>query len=56
MEIENQKFYLTKHGLGKLNKEYEDLKKIRMAKTKEEADDEGDEDSTDNEEEGEKKE
>lgn len=37
MEIENQKFYLTKHGLEELKKEYEDLRKIRMAKTKEEA-------------------
>jgi len=37
MDTENEKFYLTKHGLGELNKEYEDLKKIRMAKTREEA-------------------
>lgn len=36
-EAENQKFYLTKEGLKKLKKEYEDLKKIRMAKTKGEA-------------------
>jgi len=37
MDTENQKFYLTKHGLEELAKEYEDLKKIRMAKTKGEA-------------------
>jgi len=37
MKAENQKFYLTKEGLKELKKEYEDLKKIRMAKTKGEA-------------------
>ncbi len=37
MDTENRKFYLTKHGLEELKKEYEDLKKIRMAKTKGEA-------------------
>jgi transcription elongation factor GreA len=37
METEDQKFYLTKHGMDELRKEYEDLKKIRMAKTKGEA-------------------
>ncbi|MBD3208066.1 MAG: transcription elongation factor GreA [Candidatus Nealsonbacteria bacterium] len=30
----SQKFYLTKKGLEKTKKEYENLKKIRMAKTK----------------------
>ncbi len=29
-----QKFYLTKEGLKRLKKEYEDLKKLRLAKTK----------------------
>ena len=29
-----EKFHLTKQGLEKLKKEYEDLKKIRLAKTK----------------------
>ena len=29
-----EKFYLTKQGLGKLEKEYQDLKKARLAKTK----------------------
>lgn len=29
-----EKFYLTKQGLKKLKKEYEDLKKIRLAKTR----------------------
>jgi len=37
MEIENQKFYLTKEGLKEIEKEYETLKKIRHAKTNEEA-------------------
>lgn len=37
METESQKFYLTKEGLKELKKEYEDLKKIRIAKTKDEA-------------------
>ena len=37
METENQKFYLTKDGLEEIKSEYETLKKIRMAKTKEEA-------------------
>jgi transcription elongation factor GreA len=37
METDEQKFYLTKHGLDELKKEYDDLKKIRMAKTKGEA-------------------
>jgi len=37
MDTDNEKFYLTKHGLEELNKEYEDLKKIRMTKTKGEA-------------------
>jgi len=30
----NEKYYLTKQGLKRIKKEYEDLKKIRMAKTK----------------------
>jgi len=30
----SEKYYLTKQGLKRLKKEYEDLKKIRMAKTK----------------------
>jgi transcription elongation factor GreA len=29
-----EKFHLTKKGLEKLKKEYQDLKKIRLAKTK----------------------
>ncbi len=29
-----EKYYLTKQGLKKIKKEYEDLKRIRMAKTK----------------------
>jgi len=37
METENQKFYLTRGGLEGIKNEYEALKKIRMAKTKEEA-------------------
>lgn len=37
METDNQKFYLTKHGLEELSKECEALKKIRMAKTRGEA-------------------
>ena len=37
MKTENQKFYLTREGLKELKKEYENLKKIRMAKTKGEA-------------------
>lgn len=37
METENQKFYLTREGLEEIKSEYETLKKIRMAKTKEEA-------------------
>jgi transcription elongation factor GreA len=34
---EIQKFYLTKEGLGKIKKEYEDLKRLRLAKTTGEA-------------------
>jgi len=34
--LEKKKFYLTKKGLAKLKKEYNLLKKIRLAKTKEE--------------------
>ena len=34
MEKEEQKFYLTEEGLEELQKEYEDLKKIRRAKIK----------------------
>jgi len=30
---EEKKFYLTKEGLEKIKKEYEDLKRLRMAKT-----------------------
>jgi transcription elongation factor GreA len=30
----SEKYYLTKQGLKRIKKEYEDLKKIRMAKTK----------------------
>jgi len=31
---EEKKFYLTKEGLDKLNKEYESLKELKLAKTK----------------------
>ena len=31
---EEQKFYLTKEGLERLKKEYEDLKELKLAKTK----------------------
>lgn len=31
---EDQKFYLTKEGLEKLEREYEDLKALKLAKTK----------------------
>ena len=31
---EEKKFYLTKQGLGKVKKEYEDLKNLKFAKTK----------------------
>jgi transcription elongation factor GreA len=37
METENQKYYLTKEGLEEIEKEYKELRKIRIAKTKEEA-------------------
>jgi len=32
--VEEQKFYLTKKGLEKMKKEYEDLKALKLAKTK----------------------
>ena len=32
--MEEKKFYLTKEGLYKLNKEYESLKELKLAKTK----------------------
>lgn len=35
--VKEKKFYLTREGLQRLQKEYEDLKKIRLAKTKGEA-------------------
>ncbi len=34
--VEEQKFYLTKEGLEKLKKEYENLKALKLAKTNEE--------------------
>ena len=37
METENQKFYFTNHGLKELKKEYETLRKIKLAKIKGEA-------------------
>jgi len=37
MELENQKFYITKEKMEELEKEFDILKKIRFAKTKGEA-------------------
>jgi len=37
MSAENEKFYLTKEGLGEVKKEYESLLKIKMFKTQSEA-------------------
>lgn len=34
---EERKFYLTKKGLGKIKKEYEELKGLKLSKTKEES-------------------
>lgn len=35
--IQDKKFYLTKKGLGRIKKEYEDLRRLRLAKTTGEA-------------------
>ena len=35
--LENKNFYLTRQGLKKIEKEYEELKKIKLSKTKDEA-------------------
>ena len=32
--MEEKKFYLTKEGLGKIQKEYQDLKNLKLAKTR----------------------
>jgi transcription elongation factor GreA len=32
--LQNKKFYLTREGLSKIKKEFEELKKIRLAKTR----------------------
>ena len=32
--VEEKKFYLTKEGLGRMKKEHEDLKELKLAKTK----------------------